>query len=57
MVGHIQDRWSKTEPGPNAKPVKVKSDRHGIGLRYRTRYIGPDGTEKGQHYAAAREHG
>ncbi|WP_328633426.1 tyrosine-type recombinase/integrase [Streptomyces sp. NBC_00356] len=50
MAGHIQDRWFKVEPGPNGKPVKVKSDRHGVGLRYRARYIGPDGTEKSKSF-------
>lgn len=50
MAGHIQDRWYKTEPGPNGKPVKVKTDRHGVGLRYRARYVGPDGTEKSKSF-------
>ncbi|MFI0769652.1 tyrosine-type recombinase/integrase [Streptomyces sp. NPDC021218] len=50
MAGHIQDRWYKTEPGPNGKPVKVKTDRHGTGMRYRARYIGPDGTEKSKSF-------
>ncbi|MEU8712845.1 site-specific integrase [Streptomyces sp. NPDC048663] len=46
MAGHIQDRWYKTEPGPTGKPVRVRTDRHGIGLRYR----GPDGTEKSKSF-------
>ncbi len=50
MAGHIQDRWYKTEPGPGGKAVRVKTDRHGIGLRYRARYIGPDGTEKSKSF-------
>ncbi|MFF0741978.1 tyrosine-type recombinase/integrase [Streptomyces sp. NPDC004111] len=50
MAGHIQDRWYKTEPGPDGKPRKVKSDRHGTGMRYRARYIGPDGTEKSKSF-------
>ncbi|MFE3368383.1 tyrosine-type recombinase/integrase [Streptomyces sp. NPDC059173] len=50
MAGHIQDRWYKIEPGPSGKPVRVKTDRHGIGLRYRARYIGPDGTEKSKSF-------
>ncbi|MFR9795830.1 tyrosine-type recombinase/integrase [Streptomyces sp. MS06] len=50
MAGHIQDRWFRTEPGPDGKPRKVKSDRHGLGLRYRARYIGPDGTEKSKSF-------
>ncbi|MFG2219557.1 tyrosine-type recombinase/integrase [Streptomyces sp. NPDC048685] len=50
MAGHIQDRWHKTETGPDGKLRRVKTDRHGTGLRYRARYIGPDGTEKSQSF-------
>ncbi|WP_333768201.1 tyrosine-type recombinase/integrase [Streptomyces sp. IBSBF 2435] len=50
MAGHIQDRWYKTQPGPNGKPVRIKTDRHGSGLRYRARYIGPDGSEKSKSF-------
>ncbi|MEV5597611.1 site-specific integrase [Streptomyces sp. NPDC052496] len=50
MAGHIQDRWFKTEKGPDGKPIRVKTDRYGIGLRYRARYIGPDGTEKSKSF-------
>ncbi|MGW2367128.1 tyrosine-type recombinase/integrase [Streptomyces sp. NPDC001667] len=50
MAGHIQDRWYKTEPGPNGRPHKVKTDRHGTGMRYRARYVGPDGTEKSKSF-------
>ncbi|MFJ2841347.1 tyrosine-type recombinase/integrase [Streptomyces griseofuscus] len=50
MAGHIQDRWYKTEIGPGGKPVKVKTERYGTGMRYRARYIGPDGTEKSKSF-------
>ncbi|MEV6735637.1 site-specific integrase [Streptomyces sp. NPDC051104] len=50
MAGHIQDRWYKVEPGPNGKSVKVKTERYGVGLRYRARYVGPDGTEKSKSF-------
>ncbi|MFI5803085.1 tyrosine-type recombinase/integrase [Streptomyces sp. NPDC051561] len=50
MAGHIQDRWFKTELNADGKAVRGKTDRHGIGLRYRARYIGPDGTEKSQSF-------
>ncbi|MFE9395043.1 tyrosine-type recombinase/integrase [Streptomyces flavidovirens] len=50
MAGHIQDRWYKTETGPEGKSRRVKSDRYGSGLRYRARYIGPDGTEKSKSF-------
>ncbi|MFF7226620.1 tyrosine-type recombinase/integrase [Streptomyces massasporeus] len=51
MAGHIQDRWFKTETGADGKAVRVKTDRHGAGLRYRARYVGPDGTEKSKSFA------
>ncbi|MGW1351234.1 tyrosine-type recombinase/integrase [Streptomyces sp. NPDC002409] len=50
MAGHIQDRWYKTEATADGKTVKVKTDRHGTGMRYRARYIGPDGTEKSKSF-------
>ncbi|MFF7279060.1 tyrosine-type recombinase/integrase [Streptomyces griseorubiginosus] len=50
MAGHIQDRWYKTEPGPDGKPMRVKTERYGSGLRYRARYVGPDGTEKSKSF-------
>ncbi|QKV92307.1 site-specific integrase [Streptomyces sp. NA02950] len=50
MAGHIQDRWYKNEPGPNGKPHRVKTNRHGTGMRYRARYVGPDGTEKSKSF-------
>ncbi|MFJ8105628.1 tyrosine-type recombinase/integrase [Streptomyces sp. NPDC096132] len=50
MAGHIQDRWFKTETDDNGKTVRVKTDRHGTGMRYRARYVGPDGTEKSKSF-------
>jgi integrase len=50
VAGHIQDRWFKTETNSAGKSVRVKSDRHGIGMRYRARYVGPDGTEKSKSF-------
>ncbi|MFI1966762.1 tyrosine-type recombinase/integrase [Streptomyces pathocidini] len=58
MAGHIQDRWYKTETDDKGKPVldakgkprRVRSDRYGKGMRYRARYIGPDGSEKNKSF-------
>ncbi|WP_274558567.1 tyrosine-type recombinase/integrase [Streptomyces spiramyceticus] len=50
MAGHVQDRWYKTETTADGRTVRVKSDRYGIGLRYRARYVGPDGTEQSKSY-------
>ncbi|MEV5675400.1 tyrosine-type recombinase/integrase [Streptomyces sp. NPDC052179] len=50
MAGHIQDRWYKTETTSDGKTSRTKTDRHGTGLRYRARYIGPNGTEKSKSF-------
>ncbi|WP_327297115.1 tyrosine-type recombinase/integrase [Streptomyces sp. NBC_01197] len=50
MAGHIQDRWYKTETSPDGKTTRTKTDRHGTGMRYRARYVGPDGTEKSKSF-------
>ncbi|MFE9018426.1 tyrosine-type recombinase/integrase [Streptomyces sp. NPDC007808] len=50
MAGHIQDRWYKTEIDATGKPNRVRTDRYGTGMRYRARYIGPDGTEKSKSF-------
>ncbi|WP_031159967.1 tyrosine-type recombinase/integrase [Streptomyces durhamensis] len=50
MAGHVQDRWYRTEVGADGKPHRVKTERYGTGMRYRARYIGPDGTEKSKSF-------
>ncbi|WP_338496723.1 site-specific integrase [Streptomyces sp. SJL17-4] len=50
MAGHIQDRWFKDEQGDDGRTRRVKTDRYGTGLRYRARYVGPDGTEKSKSF-------
>lgn len=55
MAGHIEDRWFVTVTGPDGKPRKVKSDRYGVGSRYRARYVGPDGTEKSKSFPDRQE--
>ncbi|MGA6872331.1 tyrosine-type recombinase/integrase [Streptomyces pratensis] len=50
MAGHIQDRWFRTETDQAGKTTRVRTERHGSGLRYRARYVGPDGTEKSKSF-------
>lgn len=50
MTGHVQGRWYRTESGPDGKVHKVRTERCGSGLRYRARYVGPDGTEKAKNF-------
>lgn len=50
-MGHIQDRWYKTVNDPETdKPVRVKTDLYGKGLRYKVRYLDPDGKEVSQSF-------
>lgn len=60
-MAHIEDRWYKSIPDPNdpKKTIRIKTDRYGIGGRYRVRWLDPDGEERsktfpdGQYKAAA----
>ncbi|SHN35240.1 tyrosine-type recombinase/integrase [Cryptosporangium aurantiacum] len=57
-MGHIEDRWYQPQRDENGKPVL--SDRgkpvmeptllHGRGMRYRVRYIAPDGRERSKSF-------
>jgi integrase len=42
MAGFVEDRW--TRPGPNGR--RVKSERHGKGMRWRARLTLDDGRER-----------
>ncbi|MER6466178.1 site-specific integrase [Streptomyces sp. NPDC001228] len=50
MPDHIQDRWFRTETAPNGKTTREKTDRYGTGLRYRARYVVPDGSERSKYF-------
>jgi integrase len=50
MAGHIQDRWYKTETTTDGKTGRSKTDRYGTGMRYRARFVAPDGTEKSKSF-------
>ncbi|GAA0244900.1 site-specific integrase [Cryptosporangium japonicum] len=57
-MAHIEDRWfapkldQEGRPVLNGrgKPLLARSPRHGTGLRYRVRYIGPDGRERSKSF-------
>jgi integrase len=49
-MGHVEDRWFNEVRGPDGKKRQVKTDRHGLGLRYRVRYIAPDGNERSKSF-------
>jgi integrase len=50
-MGHIQDRWYKTVNDPaTGKAARAKTALCGNGLRYKVRYLDPDGNEKSRMY-------
>ncbi len=51
-MGHVQDRWYKEVPDSEAfgKTIRVPTALHGKGLRYKVRYIDPDGHERSKSY-------
>jgi integrase len=44
-MAHVEDRWFKT-----VGDAKVKTARHGNGLRWRARYLDPDGDEHNRSF-------
>jgi integrase len=45
-MGHIQDRWYKKVVDPETKAAsRVKTGLYGKGMRYKVRYLDPDGRE------------
>jgi len=45
-MGHVQDRWWKEVRDPGTgEVIRVKAPRYGVGLRYKVRYLDPDGKE------------
>ena len=50
----VEDRWTKTVRDEDGNTQKVPSTGHGKGLRWRARYVGPDGKERAKHSRARR---
>ncbi|MPZ67827.1 MAG: tyrosine-type recombinase/integrase [Pseudonocardiaceae bacterium] len=50
-MGHVQDRWWK-EVGKDerGRPLRVKTDLFGKGLRYKVRYLDPNGQERSKSF-------
>lgn len=49
-MSHVEDRWYKTVPGPDGKPVKEPRARCNAGKRWRVRYETPDGDERSRSF-------
>jgi integrase len=50
-MGHVQDRWYKKVVDPDTKTAsRVKTGLYGKGMRYKVRYLDPDGRELSKMY-------
>jgi integrase len=49
MAGHVEDRWWKVVY-TDGKRKRIKTDRFGIGLRYRVRYFEAGGSERSKSF-------
>ncbi len=50
-MGHVQDRWYRRVVDPVTEEVtRVRTGLYGKGMRYKVRYIDPDGNEKSRMY-------
>ena len=51
----VEDRWTKTVRDEQGNTQTVPSAARGKGLRWRARYVGPDGKERAKHFARKRD--
>ena len=49
-MAHIVDRWYRSIVGPDGKTRQEPKPECGQGMRYRVRYIAPDGKERSQSF-------
>lgn len=51
-MAHIQDRWFKYVADPNnpRKKKRVATEQHGKGMRYKVRWLDPDGDERSKSF-------
>lgn len=49
-MAHVEDRWFQVVKHPDGSTERVKTSRHGLGHRYRVRYIAPDGRERSRSF-------
>jgi hypothetical protein len=54
-VSHVEDRWHVESTGPEGKRSKSRTTRYGTGLRWRVRYLTPDGRERNRSFRTREE--
>jgi hypothetical protein len=49
-MAHVEDRWWRSVRKPDGTAHRERTARHGKGLRWRARYLDPDGHERGRSF-------
>jgi integrase len=49
-MASVEDRWYRSVRSPDGSTVREQSERHGKGMRYRVRYLDPDGRPRSQSF-------
>ena len=49
-MAHIEDRWWKTVRDADGRTERHKTALYGKGLRYRVRYLTPEGAERSRSF-------
>jgi integrase len=50
-MAHVEDRWYRTVKSPDGQKHKERTERYGTGLRWRARYLDPDGQGRNRSFA------
>lgn len=54
-MSHVEDRWHTETETPDGKRAKSRTARYGKGLRWRVRYLDPDGKERNKSFRTREE--
>ena len=55
-MGHVQDRWFRTVRDElTGETRRERTDLHGTGLRYKVRYVDPEGRERSKSFPDRRK--
>ena len=49
-MAHVEDRWYRAVRSADGSTRRERTARHGTGLRWRARYLDPDGRERGRSF-------
>jgi len=54
-MSHVDDRWYRKVTAPDGTVASERAGRHGKGMRYRARYLDPEGRERSRSFPDGRK--